>query len=263
MITSLSNDKVKLARSLARRRGREREQRFIVEGVRMLGEAIRRGVEPDFVFYTASVLENEPAADLIAALARQGVACYQVSEEVLQASADTVTPSGLLAVVPFIDVPSVADPGWFLLVDNIRDPGNLGAILRTAAAAGVDQVLLSPGTVDYYNPKVVRGGAGTHFFLPAFSLSWDEIRARLSGVEVWLAAVQDARPYTAADWSLPMALVIGSEAHGGSSPARDLSTQRVTIPMVREVESLNAAVAAGVLLFEMAQHRSITKESGR
>ena len=255
MITSLSNDKVKLTRTLARRRVRERERRFIMEGIRMLSEVVRAEVLPDFVLHTEAAARNLDAIPLLNSLAQRGVPCHLVSSEVMDTCADTVTPPGLLAVVPFSDVPPPSRTSWTLVVDNVRTPGNLGAILRTAAATGVEQVLLSPGTVDQYNPKVVRGGAGAHFRLPIFGLEWDDIRARLRRLDVWLAAIRGDLPYTTVNWARPLALIVGGEARGASSAAIELASGRVMLPMAREVESLNAAVATGVLLYEIVRQR--------
>ena len=115
--------------------------------------------------------------------------------------------------------------------------GNLGAILRAAAATGVDQVLLSPGTVDLYNPKVIRGGAGAHFYLPIFSLAWNEIEARLDGLDIWLAAARGDVPYTIVNWKRPTALIVGGEARGASARAKTLAGGHVSIPMERGIES--------------------------
>jgi len=255
VITSLSNDKIKRVRALARRRTRYQERRLVVEGLRLLSELARLEIRSDFVLYTDAVSRSLDAQVLLDRLTRQGTPCYAISDEVMAACADTVTPAGLLAVVPFPDVPAPADSTWTLVVDEVRTPGNLGAILRTAAAAGVQQVLLSPGTVDPYNPKVVRGGAGAHFRLPMLALSWPEIAGQLQGLDVWLADIQGDLPYTVVNWRQPVALVVGGEARGASREAFTLSHRRVAIPMEREVESLNAAVATGVLLFEIARQR--------
>lgn len=255
MITSFSNDKVRLTRALARRRARWRERCFILEGARLLSEVVRLGIRPRFILHTEAATQSVDAAPLLDSLTQRQVACHPVSDEVMAACTDTVTPSGLLAVVPFPDVPAPEHASWTLVVDNMRTPGNLGAVLRTAAAAGVDQVLLSPGTVDVYNPKVVRGGAGAHFYLPLLSLSWREIEARLQGLDVWLAATRGDLSYTAVNWRRPLALIMGGEARGASQAALALAGGHVTIPMAREIESLNVAVAAGVLLFEIARQR--------
>jgi TrmH family RNA methyltransferase len=255
MITSLSNDKVKLARALARRRVRQQERRFIMEGVRLIGEVVRAQTQPDFVLHTDKATRNMDAALLLDQLVQRGVSCHLVSDEVMDACADTITPPGLLAVVPFADIPPPARSTYTLVIDNVRTPGNLGAILRTAAAANVYEVLLSPGTVGLYNPKVVRGGAGAHFRVPILSLSWDEIGARLHGLDVWLAASQGDLPYSGVNWKRPLALIVGGEARGASQAAIALASGRVNIPMARGIESLNAAVAASVLLFEITRQR--------
>lgn len=255
MITSLSNEKVKLVRALGRRRTRWQERRFFVEGSRLLSEVVRREIEPSFVFYTAATAGSPDSAPLLDRLAEQGVACYRVSDAVMVACSDTVSPPGLLAVVPFPNLPLPERATCTLVVDGVRTPGNLGAILRSAAASGVDQALLAPGTVDLYNPKVVRGGAGAHFCLPLLPLSWSEIETRLQGLDVWLAAAEGDLPYTDVDWRRPLALIIGGEARGVSPAALARADGQVTIPMARGVESLNVAVAASVLLFEIARQR--------
>jgi TrmH family RNA methyltransferase len=255
MITSLSNERVKLVRALARRRVRWRERCFLLEGVRLLGEAAR--IEPPlkFVMHTEASQQMADVGPLLHLLGERGIACYLVSDEVMAACSATVAPPGVLAVAPFPKVPPPERPTWTVLVDGVRTPGNLGAVLRTAAAAGVDQVLLSPGTVDLYNPKVVRGGAGAHFRLSILPLSWQEVEVRLEGLDVWLAAPQGDLSYTAVDWLRPLALIVGGEAQGASQAVYALAHKRVTIPMEREVDSLNVAVAAGVLLFEIARQR--------
>jgi TrmH family RNA methyltransferase len=143
-----------------------------------------------------------------------------------------------------------------LILDGLRDPGNLGTILRTAAAAGIDAVLLAPGSVDPYNDKALRAGMGAHFRIPVVSQKWDEIAATCAGLSVYLADMHGDVAYDAADWSNGWALIIGGEAHGASEAAAALATAgagRVYIPMAAATESLNAASAAAVILFEAAR----------
>jgi TrmH family RNA methyltransferase len=258
MITSLSNEKIKLVRSLARRRARWRERSFILEGVRLLGDALQRNLAPKFVLHTQAALANSDFISLADPLNQRQISTYAVSDEVMQACTDTITPPGLLAVMPFLDIPVPPHPTWTLVADGVRTPGNLGAILRAAAAAGVDQVLLTPGTVDQYNPKAVRGGAGAHFCLPIHALSWTEIETRLEGLDVWLAASRGELPYTAVNWTRPLALIVGGEAEGASQEALALARGQVHIVMTRGIESLNVAVATGVLLFEITRQRRAT-----
>jgi TrmH family RNA methyltransferase len=142
-----------------------------------------------------------------------------------------------------------------LIVDSLRDPGNLGTLLRSAAASDVDVVLLPPETVDAYNPKVVRGAMGAHFRLPILEAAWAEIAERVRGMNVYLAAADGELTYSVPDWTQPSALIVGGEASGASKDALQLATKRISIPLSREVESLNAAVAAGIILFEAKRQR--------
>lgn len=170
---------------------------------------------------------------------------------------DTETPQGILAVLPIPDLPDDAASGLTLLPDRIRDPGNLGTMLRTAWAAGVRRVLIPPGCVDPTNPKVVRAGMGAHFHLPLRRPSWDEIEAMTAGDRVWLAEAGMGTPYDEVDWRGAVTLIIGGEARGAGARAHRLAAGRhVYIPMAPGVESLNAAMATAVLLFEARRQRS-------
>lgn len=258
MITSLRNDKVRLVRALqSRRRMRQREDRLAIEGVRLCEEAARAGVVPHFVLHTPSVAEGERPATLLSAWEEAGVLSYEVSEEVMAACSDVETPQGLLAVVPVPHLARPTHPTLTLVLDQLRGPGNLGTILRTALAAGVEQVLLAPGTVDPTNPKVVRAAAGAHFRLPLAALSWPSIAEQMAGCRVYLATAQGGRSHSEVDWREPVALIVGGEAHGASRNAQALAAEAVSIPMAAGVESLNAAVATAVLLFEAARQRRL------
>ncbi len=257
MITSLRNEKIRLVRALqTRRKTRLREGCLVIEGVRLGEEAVQAGVTPRFVLYTAAAHADERPAALIATWTEAGVPCYEVSEEVMEACSATETPPGLLAVVPIPSISPPAEPAFVLILDRVRDPGNLGTILRTALAAGVDWVVLAPGTVDPTNPKVVRAGAGAHFRLPLARMGWEAIGQAVAGCRVYLAAARGERPYTEVDWSGRIALVVGGEAAGAGERARALAEVTVFIPMAPGVESLNVAVATAVLLFEAAKRRA-------
>ncbi|MFN2244809.1 MAG: TrmH family RNA methyltransferase [Anaerolineae bacterium] len=255
MITSAQNERVKYVRSLARRRVRQREGRFVVEGTRLLDELVGAGIEPALVFCTAAWAES-PAGQRLLPQIHTGEGIWPVTDAVMAACADTQTPQGVLAVVPFLSLSP--RPGLLLILDAIRDPGNLGTILRSAESAGVGQVLLAPGTVDLYNPKVVRGAMGAHFRLPAFSHDWPEIARQAGGRAVWLADAAGETAYDAVDWTRPSALLVGAEASGAGEEAAQMATSRVSIPMIGGAESLNAAMATTVILFEAARQRRIS-----
>jgi TrmH family RNA methyltransferase len=257
MITSLKNDKVRTVRALqGRRRVRQREHRLVFEGVRLVEEAVRAGVPPAFTFYTESAGADERAGRLLESLREMSVPCHAVSEPVMAACSDTETPQGVLAVLPIPNIPRPEHPTLTLILDQVRDPGNLGAVLRTALAAGVEQVLLTPGTVDPSNPKVVRAAMGAHLRLPVVAPGWEAVVEAATGCDVWLAAAGGDTLYTAVDWTRPVALVVGGEATGAGERAWTLAQGQAFIPMNAGVESLNAAVATAVLLFEVVRQRT-------
>ncbi len=257
MITSLSNDKVKHVRRLqSERRFRNREKQFVVEGSRWLTELVAMSRPTAMLFYTKRWLETAVHAQILQQLTTLGQSApVLVSEEVMLSMSDTATPAGVLAVLPMQPRPLPAQPSLLLILDEINTPGNLGTMLRTAGAAGADGVLLGPGCVDVYNPKVVRGSMGAHLRLPIHSQTWPEITATVQGMQVWVATIEAKRAYTAVNWHPPSALIIGSEAAGAGEAARNLANGGITIPMHAATESLNAAMAAGIILFEAARQR--------
>ena len=258
-IVSLKSERVRRVQTLERStRRRYHEGLFVAEGLRLVQETLAAGLPIHEVFYTAAFAENEAGSALVAACVERSSACWEVSAEVMQALADTETPQGILIVLPIPDLPCDAAAPLTLIPDSIRDPGNLGTMLRTAWAVGVSQVLLPPGTVDFTNPKVVRAGMGAHFYVPIRRATWEDIRAGLHGAAVWLAEAGPGTPYDAIDWRGRVALVVGGEAEGASPEGRALAAGRhVTIPMAGGVDSLNAAMAAVIVLFEAARQRGV------
>ncbi len=257
MITSSNNAKVKFVRRLQTdRRFRNQEQQYVVEGSRWLTELLAMTRPPELLFYTERWLETAVHAQILQQLTDLGkFAPLLVSEEIMQSMSDTSTPAGVLAVLSMQPRPLPMQPSLLLVLDAINTPGNLGTLLRTAGAAGVEAVLLGPNCVDLYNPKVVRGSMGAHLRLPVHSQSWSEIAETVRGMQVWVATLEAEMVYTAVDWAQPTALIIGSEAAGAGEAARQLAHSQVTIPMHDKTESLNVAVAAAVLLFEIARQR--------
>jgi len=255
MISSLSNDKVKAIRALAERKHRVREGRFVIEGARLIDDALAANIQPDWIFCSERLLPRAKAT--LKRLRSLRVEVIDVSDAVMKACSDTETPQGLLAVIPAPRLAWPREPKLILIADALRDPGNLGALLRSAAASGVDGVLLSPETVDAYNPKVVRGAMGAHFRLPILEADWTAIKEHMRSMKVYLATADGERIYTEVDWTEPSALMVGSEAEGVSADAMKLATAHISIPLSREVESLNAAIAASVILFEAKRQRSI------
>jgi TrmH family RNA methyltransferase len=255
MITSAQNLKLKLARALL---GRPKERReagaFVAEGVRLIEEAQASGWP--FRFVLAGETLSERGSALAARLQAQGVDVEPVSDALLNSLSETGSSQGLLAVLEQTPLPIPDKLTFVLILDQIRDPGNLGTLLRSAAAAGVQAVFLPPETTDAFAPKVVRAGMGAHFRLPVQASGWDEIRAHTAGLQVYLAEMEGAVSCWRADFRTPLALVVGGEAEGASPEARTLASEQVYIPMPGGSESLNAAVAGSILMFEVLRQRS-------
>jgi TrmH family RNA methyltransferase len=254
MITSTSNPTVKWLRSLqSRRRAREQERLFIIEGLRLAREALASALPASLVLYTEDfALENQEILD---AFTHAGAESKEVSVSVMASVSDTETPQGLLVVLPEPALKPPSAPSFCVIADRLADPGNLGTLLRTSWAAGVDLVMITEGSVDPFNPKVVRGAMGAHFKLPLQLVPAEQAATLLPHLKFFLAEARSGLPYYSADWRGEVGLIVGAEATGPQTALRDLAHAPVHIPMAQGVDSLNAAIAAAVILFEAARQR--------
>jgi TrmH family RNA methyltransferase len=249
-----------LARDLQRRKARERSGQFVAEGVRTVEELLASPIRLTGVLIGHSAM-HEPRVDALRArAAERGVATLEVSDAEFASAADTDAPQGVLAIgtIPPVALPPASPITRWLVLDALQDPGNLGTIIRTAAALGVDATIVLPGTVDPWNAKVVRGAMGTLFRHPVIAMTWEACAAacRDADVTVWAAAADGdtlgaATPDATARVPARLALVVGNEGAGVSPTVLDAASRRVAIPMAPDVESLNAAVATGILLFAL------------
>jgi TrmH family RNA methyltransferase len=230
----------------------------VVEGPRSVGAALDRGATLETVFLGPGA--DRAFAPLVSRARAAGVPVEVLKEGVLEKLGSTVTPQPVLATAP---IPERVDPlrgdGLVLVGVELSDPGNVGTVLRSAEASGAGAIVLSAGSVDAYNPKVVRASAGAIFGVPVIE-GWSAVEAldRL-GEKGWQRLAADARagtPYPAVDFTRPTAVVLGSEAHGLPAGLEDRLDGRVTVPMHGPTESLNVAMAATVLCFESARQRS-------
>lgn len=255
LITSSQNPKLKLVRSLMGRAKERREANaFVVEGVRLLNEAVNAGWIFQFALYSDGLSERGNA--LLDQLKANNIEVDEVAGDLLQKLSDTENPQGILAVLEFTQLPIRNDLDFVLIPDQIRDPGNLGTLLRSAAATGVQAVLLPPETTDVFAPKIVRAGMGAHFRLPIHSMTWEKIKevSKSANLQIFIADM-DGTSCWETDLRKPLALVIGGEAEGASDEARRLATKKISLPMSGNVESLNAGVAGSVLMFEVVRQR--------
>lgn len=258
-ITSSTNNKVKrIKRLLTDRRFRLSEGQFVVEGSRWIDEITRAGVAPIFWLATENWLENNPTLSI--RLTAEAEPPLTIEPAILKELADTSTPSGVLAVLARPELVWPAEPTFLLLLDQIRDPGNLGTLIRSALAAGIEGMVLSPGSVDPFNPKVVRSSMGAVLRLPVRHASWADqakIAELLGNCKIYLADAAGKAAYTTVNWQQPAAIMIGGEAAGADDTAKAIIHESISIPMAQASESLNAGVAGSIIMFEALRQKRI------
>lgn len=260
-LTSFQNPRIQQLRNLlSQKEARSAAGVFITEGVRLGEEVLNSGVTPKTVFFSANV--SSRGMVLVEHFRELGVEVLGLDPVLMNRVSETETSQGLLLVVPQNLIPLPQVPSLVLVLDQLRDPGNAGTILRSAAAAGVEAVFTTPGTVDVYSPKVVRSAMGAHFHLCISNQNWSDINAYFQKDPQHRIAVLLAD--SSADCTMwetnlrdPLALVIGGEADGASQEGITSADARIHIPMPGNFESLNAGVAASVLLFEVLRQRSV------
>ncbi len=235
----------------------------MLEGVRLVSEACASDVPLRLALYAAEQLQQTAAGRVLLQRFADQPHWHAASARVVAAAADTVSPQGIIAVADWPE--RRAGDGLVLVLDAVQDPGNVGSLLRSAEAAGVAQVVCSQGTADVYSPKVVRAAMGAHFWLPLrIDVAWPELAILLNDMQHMYAAVGGAQqPYYAVDWQGNTALIIGNEAQGVSADALALAVQQIAIPMQGRAESLNAAVAGSIILFEALRQRAQAREQDK
>jgi len=246
---------------VARRSARQAEGSFIVEGAKVLAEALAAGVAVESVYVDCTIADPSAALDRVLAAAHAaGIRVFDLAPGVLGRVADTITPQPVLAIVPRIDVslPDLAGADLVVVCVDLRDPGNAGTVIRSAEAAGAGGVVCCAGSVDVFNPKTVRASAGA-LFRVAVVAGGDpcEVLAELGrrGLARLATTARGGDDYTEVDLTRPVALVLGNEAHGLPAGLAGVLDGHVTIPMAGRAESLNAGMAAAVLCFEAARQR--------
>ena len=271
MITSENNAKLKEMIKLQKNaRHRKKEGLFVAEGIKLVKEAAKYGRlrqvlirESLWIDRWQEKPESEIAEEFSGENRRIGVDV--VPDDLFDLAADTVTPQGILGIV---DMPSYSQEkilnspeGLYLLLDDLRDPGNLGTMIRTSEAAGVAGVIMGKGTVDLFNPKVVRATMGAIFrvpFLYVESLPETIRQMKQKNISVYGTILEESRVYDDPDYTKPSGIVVGNEANGISKEVRESLSGRIHIPMEGSVESLNAAVAAAIVLYEASRQRRKT-----
>lgn len=268
MITSPRNQQIKDAQTLRRKRHRTQSGRMLIEGQRLVQDALQAQTDFHTIFYTPHFVEKSAANAALIQTLQSTAQSLPCNERVLNALADTQTPQGIVAVIQQPSLPLPQQPTLTLILDQVRDPGNVGTLLRTAEAAGVEQVFFAPQTADPFNEKVVRAAMGAHFRLPIqIHATWDDLLTSITPAAdhappapphaaMFLADAGATRIYDEVEWTQPAALIVGGEATGASPTARE-HAELISIPMCGGIESLNAGVAGAVILFEAARQRRL------
>ncbi|MCS4486753.1 TrmH family RNA methyltransferase [Staphylococcus americanisciuri] len=243
-ITSIQNAKVKNYNKLKKKKERDKQQRAIIEGFHLIEEA----VDSDIIVEQLFMIEPARVPEKLQNAARE---CFVINQKVAEALSGTVTPQGIFAVIQKATV-TVDNAQQVLILDRIQDPGNLGTLMRTADAAGLDLVVLAKGTADVYQEKVLRASQGSVFHIPTIEVENLVDYVQNFAGPVYGTALENAVSYH----DIPskqetFALVLGNEGQGMSETLLAATTQNVTIPIYGRAESLNVAIAAGILMFHL------------
>lgn len=264
MITSTSSSQVKHVISLlSKAKERKKNNEYVVEGIRMVSE-----VPADLLvkIYMSERFQNNNSEYVKELVKKQGISDNSieiVADNVFDRMSQTQTPQGIMAVVRMKDN-SISDMlsgnPLLILVENLQDPGNLGTILRMGEGAGVTGVIMSPNTVDIYNPKTIRSTMGSIFRVPfIYVQDFGEAvsECQKSGVKVYAAHLEGKNTYLGENYSTPTAFLIGNEGNGLTDDITKQADTLIRIPMQGEVESLNAAIACTILTYEAVRQRNV------
>ena len=252
-VSSTTNSKYKYIKSLMTKKARMQNREYTVEGIKSVNDAINANQEITMIAVSESFFEGAEFAY------PKGTELLVISDGIFEALCDTKTPQGILAVIKMKSMEkfSFKKDSACVYCDDVRDPGNLGTIIRTAEAAGMNAVLLSPECVDIYSPKVVRASMGSYFNIDIISdVTFEDLQKfKDSGVNIIGGALRsDTSDYREADYSTPVMIAVGNEANGISDKVLDLC-KCVKIPIYGKAESLNVSIAAGILIYEIFRNR--------
>ena len=258
-INSRQNPKIRLARALRKRKTRDAEKLYIIEGVFHIGEASVAGAPFEYLLFAPELINEGFAAKLATELEAQGVPTFQVSEDILSSLSAKKNPSGLLAIAgqQFSQLEDLHADNFNqgVAVVSPQDPGNLGSLLRTIDAAGASGLLILDGGVDAYHPSALRAGMGAHFWKPIARASFSEFSswAKELNYQVYGSTSRGSSDYKKIRAEKPFVLLMGSEREGLSRDQLALCDEVLGMPMRGRTTSLNLAVAAGILLYSLLE----------
>lgn len=254
-LTSRQNPKIKLARALHSRKGREESGLFLVEGIWHVGEAVEAAYPLEFILCAPELLRSAFGEQTLVRAAGNGIPIYETAPEIFQSLAAKQAPQGMIAVarqrsVPLVALTAQTHP-WLVALVAPQDPGNVGAILRSIDAVGASGLILLDGGVDPWHPTAVRASMGALFWAPVAQAGWEAFVGWARQYRLYGSSARGVVDYREAEYAQPCILLLGSEREGLSAEQAGACQMVVRLPMGGHVSSLNLAVAAGVLLFEM------------
>ena len=239
IITAKDNDKIKYTKSLLKSKNRNKESKFIIEGYRILTLAIECRAKLDYVFINEDFEKKQEHKEFLETLKKKDIRVYKTTNKIFEDLTDTENTQGIIGVVKFkqrtLEKNLTDDNRFVLILDRIQDPGNMGTIIRTADAAGVDAIIALKGCVDIYNPKVIRSTMGSIFDIVSSYLDTNNY-------------------YNTVEYNYKTALVIGNEANGINEELVSKSDVLVKIPIYGKAESLNAAISSAILMYEIKKY---------
>jgi TrmH family RNA methyltransferase len=262
IIRSRDNNHIKVIKKLQVKKYRNDNNEYMIEGIRFIEEALESNAKIKYCLCSENI-KNDRAEELIKGMKQKGIKVYVVEDDVLKDVSDTVSPQGILAVIEKqeYDIESLKKKSSLIVIaDKIQDPGNLGTIIRTSDAAGADAVILTSGTVDPYSTKVLRSTMGSVFHIPVVFVP--DILKFISDIKedeftVFITSLEASKSCYDEDYRRKTAIVVGNEANGVDDSIVYEADRLIRIPMPGKAESLNAAVASGILLFEIVRQRII------
>lgn len=264
-LTGRTNPILKEVRSLKNKNSRAEKNLYFIEGARFTAEALKENTDICYFVLSETFASDDGSADLIERISRGGFDCYLLPDSLFESISDTQNPQGVLAVLrqnkKQLKDNSITE-GLLVVLDSVRDPGNMGTIIRTADAAGCSGVIIPDGCVDIYNPKVLRATMGSVFHVPIYHCDCTAEAIGLlkdMGFLICASHLEGAVSIYQADLSGNIALIIGSEAEGISDETIWNADLLIKIPMAGRAESLNASVAAAVMMFEAIRQREMRK----
>ena len=260
ILTSIQNPTIKQVRKLHRAKERQKQNLLLLEGTNSIEAAFHVDYKLDIIFHTDRWRANHQL--LCRKIADKGLKLQLVSSEVLTAIATTVNPDGVVAIAPRRSQPeqNIAQTRLSVAMEKLQDPGNLGTIIRTAVATGVDNLWLSCDSVDIYNPKVLRASVGEWFRLPIVTnqnIAEVITRHQEQGIQVIATTSKATKSYWDIDFTRSSLILLGNEGAGLSEESIALANERVTIPLSNNVESLNVATATALLLYEVQRQSRV------